>query len=96
MKNILNIQPLIDAVKNIEKQQVRAAIGEGCSVVLGLENSLRVEYSKIVPASAIVHSVRIQDGNPIVTVFDSFNGGTFDLYADELYPGQLIGILNII
>lgn len=96
MRNILNIQPLIDAVKDIEKQQVCAAIGEGCSVVLGTENPLRVEYSDIGPASATVHSVRIQDGNPIVTVFDSYNGGTFDLNAEELYPGQLIGILNVI
>lgn len=96
MRNILNIQPLIDAVKNIEKQQVCAAIGEGCSVVLSTENPWQVEYYGFGPASATVHSVRIQDGNPIVTVFDKYNGGTFDLNAEELYPGQLIGILNVI
>ncbi len=96
MRNILNIQPLIDAVKNIEKQQVCAAIGEGCSVVLSTENPATVEYCGFCPASATVHSVRIKDGNPVVTVFDEFNGGTVDLNAEELYPGQLIGILNFI
>lgn len=96
MQNILNIQPLIDAVKDIEKQQVCAAIGEGCSVVLSTDNPWRVEYCGFVPASATVHSIRIQDGKPVVTVFDGFNGGTFDLNAEELYPGQLIGILNAI
>ena len=96
MRNILNIQPLIDAVKDIEKQQVCAAIGEGCSVVLSPENPAAVEYYGNGPASATVHSVRIKDGNPVVTVFDNYNGGTFDLYAEDLYPGQLIGILHFI
>lgn len=96
MRKILNIQPLIDAVKDIEKQEVCAVIGEGCSIILSPDNPVAVEYYGNGPESATVHSIRIKDGKPVITVFDDVNGGTFDIEAEDLYPGQLIGILNFI
>lgn len=95
MKHI-DIQPLIEAVKNIEKQQVCASIGDGLGVTFNPDCPPAVEfYNGSGPASASVHSIRIEEGKPVITVYDdALDGGTYDIAAEDLYPGQLIGILS--
>jgi hypothetical protein len=100
MKHI-DINPLIEAVKNIEAQEARSLLRQrGGHVNLELSNPepVIVEfYGGAGPASAIVRSVRL-DGDDTITVevWDDTFGGTFEIAPADIYPGHLLGIFDTI
>ena len=97
MKHI-DIKPLIDAVKNIEVQQMLDALrAYGRKCVFNPENPPVIEfYGGNGPASTDVKDVRLSADKKtiIVEVWDNVCGGTFELAPEDIYPGHLIGIID--
>ena len=95
----IDINPLIEAVKNIEAQEVRSLLRSrsGADSVSVLQDTpVAVEfYGGNGPASALVRSVRLcKDGSISVTVWDDIAGGTYEISPSDIYPGQLLGIFD--
>lgn len=92
----LNIEPLIEAVKNIELQQVKNLLQSDKVKTISPINPVSVEfYGGNGPASALVKSVSLNEKEEVVVeVWDEYFGGSFDITPEDIYPGQLLGIFD--
>lgn len=98
MKHI-DIKPLIDAVKNIEFQQMRDTLKSYFKRKYAFDPDCppAVEfYGGNGPASADVKEIRLSDDGKtiIVEVWDNAYGGTFEIKPDDIYPGHLVGLID--
>lgn len=96
--NHIDIKPLIDAVKNIESQQMQAVL-KSCGGKHAFDPNCppAVEfYGGNGPASADVKEIRLSDDGKtiIVEVWDNAYGGTFEITPDDIYPGHLVGLID--
>lgn len=96
--NHIDIKPLIDAVKNIESQQMQAVLKSyGRKHAFDPNCPPAVEfYGGNGPASADVKEIRLSDDGKtiIVEVWDNVYGGTFEITPDDIYPGHLVGLID--
>jgi len=95
MKHI-NIEPLIQAVKNIELQEVRNLLRTNGSKKTDNQEPVSVEfYGGNGPTSGLVKSVSLNEKEEVtVEVWDDTFGGTFEITPEDIYPGQLLGIFD--
>lgn len=96
--NHIDIKPLIDAVKDIESQQMQAVL-KSCEGKHAFDHNRppAVEfYGGNGPASADVKEIRLSDDGKtiIVEVWDNAYGGTFEITPDDIYPGHLVGLID--
>jgi len=96
----LDINPLIQAVKDIELQETARALKlTGRRRTFKKNRAPRIEYHSegAGPASAFVKSVRLPD--PKTIVIEACNEdfeSTFTVAAEDLYPGSLMAIVDAI
>lgn len=94
----IDITPLIDAVKKIELQETVRLMKQNVRKKTFRTRVPSVEYYSegSGPASADVKSIRLAGSDSvIIEVYDSDNGGTFELTPEDLYPGSLLAIIDM-
>ena len=96
MARTVNVTPLVSAVKGIELQEIRNLLKEnGGSFEFDKNCPPSVDHSHFSGAkTSDVASIRIEKGNPkaILTIWNNYTGGTYDISSDDLYAGELISL----
>lgn len=96
----INIQPLIDAVKVIEKEEAIRILKENGGHIRVKKNTCPYAefYGGNGPSSALIKEIGLSkdEKDVIITVWDDIDGGTFELKPEDLYPGSLMGAFQML
>lgn len=95
--DFINIDPLLSAVRSIEKQEAIRILKEHDGLILVDEDDcVGVEYQDTFdgPKRTLVKKVMLNkdDTDIIIIAYDEIDGGTFKLTPEDLYPGGLASI----
>ena len=91
-----NIQPILEAVKNIEKQDLRRALeSHGGSFSFEDTDPCPVEFYDDFhgPTAGNVISAHLKDDKIILNIEDE-DSNIYDIEVDDLYPGMMSGITD--
>lgn len=95
--NFINIDSLLSAVRNIEKQEAIRILKEHDGLILVDEDDcVGVEYEDTFdgPKRTLVKKIMLNkdETDVIIIAYDDIDGGTFKLTPEDLYPGGLAGV----
>lgn len=96
-----DVQPLLTAIKNIEKQDLRRALkarGSFYNFVFNSPEPVYVEFYDDLhgPKSALAESVCIKADENIVVSVLADDSELFEIDVDDLYPGMISGLTEAI
>lgn len=99
--NFINIDPLINAVRDIEKQEAIRILKEHDGLILVDEDDcVGVEYEDTFdgPKRTLVKKIMLNkdETDVIIIAYDDIDGGMFKLTPEDLYPGGLASIFTSI
>ena len=95
--DFINIDPLLSAVRSIEKQEAIRILKEHDGLILVDEDDcVAAEYCSAFdgPKRTLVKKVMLNkdDTDIIIIAYDEIDGGMFKLTPEDLYPGGLASI----